>query len=139
MQKQSWYKKIMQGLCAIWRFLRPVLGWFCIGLGIIGLVLPVLQGGIFLAIGIMLVGRRHPVIRWWSVHIKLFLRRWAAHKNPLLRAVGRQTLSAQQNFSRQRRRISWWFVERRVKRQQALQIAETGRKRSRLIPERCGE
>jgi hypothetical protein len=119
MQNQPWYKKMMQGMCSIWRFLRSVLGWFCIGLGILGLVLPILNGTFFLAIGIMLVGRRHPVLRWWSVHIKLFFRQWAKHSNPMLRRPGRWALSIQQNFSRQRRRFSWWYQGWRSKQRAA--------------------
>jgi hypothetical protein len=100
----------------IWPVLRQLLGWLCILLGLIGLVLPILQGVIFLVIGIALVGRRHRLIRWVSVSCKLFLRRWAALQTPLVGPLGGMALRGQQELSRQRRRLHWWYVERRLKR-----------------------
>ena len=104
----------------LWPVLRQVLGWIFILLGLIGLVLPILQGAIFLVIGIALVGRRNRLIRWASVSFKLFLRRWAALPTPLIGPLGRMALRGQQELSRQRRRLHWWYVERRAKRQQML-------------------
>jgi len=138
MQKQKWCQKVVQVVCSACRVVRLGLGWLSIGIGILGLVLPVLHGTFFLAIGIALVGRRHPTIRWWSVQIKLFLRKWARHKNPLLGRVGRQVLGVQQNFSRHRRRISWWFAEQRAKKRGALSKSVEKRwKWLRLIMEWC--
>jgi hypothetical protein len=97
----------------IWPVFRQILGWLFILLGLIGLVLPVLQGVIFLVIGIALVGRRHPLIRRSGVIFKLFLRRWAALETPLVGPLGRLALRGQQEISRQRRHMHWWYVERR--------------------------
>ena len=97
-----------------------MLGWFFILLGLIGLVLPILQGVIFLVIGIALVGRRHPLIRYFSVYFKLFLRRWAAVGTPLIGPLGRMALRGQQEVSRQRRRLHFWWIERRQNRQQKI-------------------
>jgi hypothetical protein len=104
----------------LWPVLRQVLGWIFILLGLVGLVLPILQGVIFLVIGIALVGRRNRLIRWVSVCLKLFLRRWAALSTPLIGPLGRMALRGQQELSRQRRRLHWWYVERRAKRQHLL-------------------
>lgn len=96
-----------------WKILRPVLGWLCIVLGIAGLVLPILQGTLLLALGIALVGRRNWLIRWVSVHSKLLLRQWAAAHSPVVAVPGQWLLKAQQHFSRQRRRLVWKQMERR--------------------------
>lgn len=45
------------------RFVRVVLGWFFIALGLVGLVLPVLQGFLFLAIGALLLAPYVPFFR----------------------------------------------------------------------------
>jgi hypothetical protein len=96
-----------------WPVVRQVIGWLFILLGLIGLVLPILQGVIFLVIGIALVGRRHPLIRYVSVYFKLFLRRWATLPTPVIGPLGRMALHGQQEVSRQRRRLHFWWIERR--------------------------
>src|SRR4051812_47479176 len=112
----QWFYRIKRRLSIGWRAVWPVfhqtLGWIFILIGLIGLVLPILQGVIFLVIGIALVGRRHPLIRWVSIYLKLFLRRWAALQTPLIGPLGRLALHGQQQVSRQRRRLHWWYVER---------------------------
>jgi hypothetical protein len=108
----------------IWPVFRQVLGWLFILLGLIGLVLPILQGVIFLVIGIALVGRRHPLIRWASVYFKLFVRRWAAVKTPVIGPLGRLALRGQQEVSRQRRRMHFWWIERRQTRRQEVRLDE---------------
>ena len=89
----------------IWPVLRQVLGWFFIALGLVGLVLPVLQGVLFLVIGIALVGRRNWLIRRTSLVIKRGLRRWARHERPWMARTGRLALHAQHRYSRQSRRL----------------------------------
>ena len=107
------FKRRMAGVWRLmWPMLRQMLGWICIFLGLLGLVLPVLQGVIFLVIGVALVGRRNWLIRWTSVHFKLFLRRWAALETPAIGPLGRMALRGQQEVSRQRRRLHWWHIER---------------------------
>jgi hypothetical protein len=101
----------------VWPIFRQVLGWLFILLGLIGLVLPILQGVIFLVIGIALVGRRHPLIRYVSVYFKLFLRRWAAIETPVIGPLGRMALRGQQEVSRQRRRLHFWWIERQQNKQ----------------------
>lgn len=102
----------------IWPFVRPILGWLCLFLGVLGLVLPLLQGIPLLVMGIALVGRRHRRIRWVSVHVKLLLRRWAMSQPRLFGRLGQIALRGQQHISRQRRRLHWWWEERRRHRQQ---------------------
>lgn len=101
-----------------WPVMRQILGWFCIVLGLLGLVLPILQGGLFLVIGIALVGRRNVLIRWAAVRYKQFVRRWAALDLPLIGWAGRLALRAQQESSRRRRQLHWWYVERRARKAQ---------------------
>jgi hypothetical protein len=108
----------------IWPVFRQVLGWLFILLGLIGLVLPILQGVIFLVIGIALVGRRHPLIRYVSVYFKLFLRRWAAIETPVIGPLGCMALRGQQQVSRQRRRLHFWWIERRQNRQRESQLTD---------------
>ena len=47
----------------IWRLVRQIAGWFMVGLGLIGLVLPFLQGILFLAIGLSLLAADSPWAR----------------------------------------------------------------------------
>ena len=107
-----------------WPVFRQVLGWLFILLGLVGLVLPILQGVIFLVIGIALVGRRHPLIRYVSVYFKLFLRRWAAIQTPVIGPLGRMALRGQQEVSRQRRRLHFWWIERRRSAHQQAQLED---------------
>jgi hypothetical protein len=127
-EQEQQHSSLKQRLAIAWRHIWPVLrqalGWLCILLGLIGLVLPILQGVIFLVIGIALVGRRHRLIRWVSVHFKLFLRRWAARSTPLVGALGGMALRGQQELSRQRRRLHWWHVERRRLKRQHRRLAD---------------
>lgn len=103
-----------------WRYLRPILGWLFILLGILGFFLPFLQGVLFLALGILLVGRRNRVVRWLSVHLKLCVRRWAAVRTPVVGQVGRWALRSQRNISRRQRHLHWWMSERLARARQRL-------------------
>ena len=94
-----------RGMLIAWRLLRQVLGWFFILLGLLGLVLPVLQGVLFLVIGVALVGRRNWLIRRSTLLFKRFLRRWAAVQSPLVGGAGRLALRAQWKCSRESRHL----------------------------------
>lgn len=94
----------------VWPVFRLVLGWTLIALGIVGLVLPIFQGIVLIALGVSLVGRRNQRIRWTSVHIKLLIRRLASSRFWFIRKPGKLALQAQQTFSRQRRRTTWYFI-----------------------------
>jgi hypothetical protein len=108
------YRRISVGVWRrLWPIVRQVLGWMFILLGLIGLVLPVLQGVLFLVIGIALVGRRNWLIRRSRLLFKRLLRRWAAVRTPLIGPAGRIALRAQWKFSREgrhlhRRYTEWW-------------------------------
>src|SRR5690242_19712629 len=99
-----------------WWLLRQVLGWFFILLGLLGLVLPVLQGVLFLVIGVALVGRRNWLIRRSLLVFKRFLRRWAAAPQPLVRRTGQIALRAQWKCSRESRHLHRRFTEWRQQR-----------------------
>jgi len=100
-----------RSLLIAWWLLRQVLGWFFILLGLIGLVLPVLQGVLFLVIGVALVGRRNPLIRRSMLLFKRFLRRWAAARSPLVGKIGQIALRAQWKGSRESRHLHRRFTE----------------------------
>jgi hypothetical protein len=104
----------------LWPIIRQVLGWIFILLGLLGLVLPVLQGVLFLAIGIALVGRRNWLIRRSTLIFKRFLRRWARAKQPLVGSPGRVALRAQWKCSREarhlHRRYAGWRQRRALSR-----------------------
>ena len=100
-------------LVGLWRVLWPIarqaFGWLFIVLGLLGLVLPLLQGVLFLVIGIALVGRRNIVIRHARVAIKRLLRRWAAVQIPVLGSAGRAALRGQREFSRRARHLHYRY------------------------------
>lgn len=104
------------GLLAGWLFFKPILGWFFIGIGLIGMPMPIVNGLIFLVIGITLVGHRNRQIRWSRVQIKLLLASWADRRHPLLRSTGRLAWRSAQEISRQHRRLRWWQMERQAAR-----------------------
>jgi hypothetical protein len=93
--------------------LRAALGWCCLFIGVLGIVLPIIPGLPFLVPGIALVGRRTWIVRWAAVHCKRLLRHCAPLHIPLIGPVGRWALNAQHQISRQRRRLAWWQMERR--------------------------
>jgi hypothetical protein len=97
---------------AVWLILRPTLGWLLIVLGLIGMPMPIVNGTIFLVLGLILVGPRNRVIRWSRVNIKLILDRWALMHNPLLGFSGRMARNSARQISRQNRRLRWWWLER---------------------------
>jgi len=101
---------------SVWPIARQVLGWFFIFLGIIGLFLPLLQGVLFIVIGIALVGRRNWLLRWIVVHLKLLLRRWASHPTPSFAFLGRLAMRGQQRLSMQRRRLAIHWRARQARR-----------------------
>lgn len=107
-------------LLALWFVLKPVLGWLLIVVGLIGMPMPIMNGVIFLVIGLALVGHRNRLIRWSRVQIKLLLAWWAALDTPLVGPLGRLARRSAQTISRQHRRMRWWFMERRARRQAAL-------------------
>jgi hypothetical protein len=105
-----------KSLLIAWWLLRQVLGWFFILLGLLGLVLPVLQGVLFLVIGVALVGRRNWLIRRSRILFKRFLRRWAAVRSPLVGGAGRIALRAQWKCSRESRHLHRRYTEWRLRR-----------------------
>ncbi|MBS1965198.1 MAG: hypothetical protein JST60_05185 [Chloroflexi bacterium SZAS-1] len=97
------------GLARIWSFLRPALGWCLLASGIFGIIMPIIPGIPLMFMGMVLVGRRSVLLRWVSVMLKRQLRRWSLVRMPLVGPVGYWALCAQQQFSRQRRRLAWWY------------------------------
>ncbi len=45
------------------RLLRLILGWFLVGLGIVGLFVPILQGVLLLSLGLLILSRESPALR----------------------------------------------------------------------------
>ena len=114
--RSNYYVRV---LAAVWRrawpIMRQVLGWMFILLGILGLVLPVLQGVLFLVIGVALVGRRNWLIRRSAIALKRFLRRWARVEHRQIGAFGRMALKAQRQCSRQSRQLHRRLAARRAR------------------------
>jgi len=52
------------------RFLLRLTGWGCIFLGILGIFLPILQGILFLLIGMYILGRVSPRTRLWRMRLR---------------------------------------------------------------------
>ena len=100
----------------LWPIIRQVLGWMFILLGLLGLVLPVLQGVLLLVIGVALVGRRNWLIRRSMLVFKRFLRRWAAVRAPLVGGAGRIALRAQWKYSRESRHLHRRYAQWRQRR-----------------------
>jgi hypothetical protein len=112
-------------LFAVWLVLRPTLGWLLIVLGLIGMPMPIINGTIFLVLGLILVGPRNKLVRWSRVNIKLFLDRWAMRQHPLLRFPGRLARDSARQVSRQNRRLRWWWMEKE-RRKQARMLEDSG-------------
>lgn len=106
---------IRSALIWLWLICKPVLGWLFIVIGLIGMPMPIVNGLIFLVIGVALVGPRNRVIRWSRVHIKLLLYRWASMRRPLIGPAGRLALASAREISRQHRRLRWWWIDRRAR------------------------
>ncbi len=59
--------------------LRAIAGWIVLGVGLLGIVMPLNPAVIVIPCGVALIGRHHPVIRWFRTRGKLLLRassRW---------------------------------------------------------------
>lgn len=98
---------IIWGYCRqIWQMLGPALGWLCLALGVLGMILPILPGLPVLLLGVALVGPRHRLLRQGAVRLKRLLRTWANHPAPLVRRAGRWA-------RQQQRQIAGYFPRRR--------------------------
>ncbi len=85
---------ILMWLRSVWPLLRPLLGWLFLALGVLGIILPILQGVLFLLIGVALVGRRNRVIRRIRVAYRLSIRQLAHSRRPALRWIGQHARHA---------------------------------------------
>jgi uncharacterized protein len=47
-----------------------ILGWFMVALGIVGLFLPILQGILFLMIGLIILSTRSETVKRWMAHLE---------------------------------------------------------------------
>jgi len=70
----------------IGRVVRHILGWGMLALGVAGLVLPVLQGWLFIAIGALILARDVPFFARMLDRIE---RRIPALRHPIARARAR--------------------------------------------------
>jgi hypothetical protein len=114
---RHYYRRRLAGARRLfWPIIRQVIGWMFILLGLLGLVLPVLQGVLFLVIGIALVGRRNWLIRRSTLLFKRFLRRWATVETPLVGSAGRMALRAQWKCSREGRHLHRRYTQWRQRR-----------------------
>lgn len=47
-----------------------ILGWFFVGLGVLGLFLPLLQGILFIMIGLLILSSRSETVKRWLKHLE---------------------------------------------------------------------
>ena len=78
-------------------YLMLALGWVFIFLGILGLFLPILQGILFLAIGMIILSRRSPRVR---LLVRKLAKRYPAFGRALVEARSRADRLRQRFFTR---------------------------------------
>ena len=61
---------------SVWRTIRTVAGLMLIGVGLIGLLVPVIPGIPLLIAGVALVGTNHPWIRPVIARLRAWRREW---------------------------------------------------------------
>jgi hypothetical protein len=86
-------RRLRVPLRVAWSIGRQVLGWILIIIGILGMILPG-PGIPFFILGVLLIGRRHPLLRRGWVTLRLYLRALARRPGRLGRAahLGRNAL-----------------------------------------------
>ena len=110
---------LLRWLQRFWPVLRPILGGLFLLLGVAGIILPILQGVLFLVLGAALIGPRNRFIRWMRVQYRLLLRtlhhaswrpvRWLGFQGRMsLRKMRQKSRELQDRF-RQRRYIQRRF------------------------------
>jgi uncharacterized membrane protein YbaN (DUF454 family) len=52
------------------RILKLIVGWFFLVLGVIGLFLPILQGFLFIAIGLVILSEESEIAKRWLTWLK---------------------------------------------------------------------
>jgi uncharacterized membrane protein YbaN (DUF454 family) len=60
----------------VWRTIRTVIGLILIGVGLIGLLVPVMPGIPLLIAGVALVGTNHPWVRPVIARLRAWRRKW---------------------------------------------------------------
>lgn len=98
-----------------WPVVRPILGWISLIVGVLGVILPILQGVIFLVIGAALIGPRHWVVRGTRVRYKLLLQRMVRSRHRPVRWLGGYGQRSLRLLNTQIRK----FVQRQTGRAQA--------------------
>lgn len=68
--------------------IRRIMGWSTIALGLLGVMLPVLPGVVFFALGVVLLGPHDPTLRRIAIGIRLILRRWSQANHQQTRRIG---------------------------------------------------
>lgn len=71
------------------RMARRALGFFFLGLGVAGAILPIIPGWPGLFVAVMLLGRRDPALRRMHLLGRRGLRRLRTARTPRLRRLGR--------------------------------------------------
>ena len=60
---------------AVWHQVRAVTGLTLIGLGVLGILLPIIPGAPLLIVGVALVGANHPWVRPFTARLRAWRRK----------------------------------------------------------------
>ena len=106
------------------------LGWIFIVLGVLGIFLPILQGILFLVIGLLVLGRVSPRVRLWRWRMR---RRfpWWARQYDKVEARAREWLARRKSLrlDRRRRRSARLMARRIVRMKRDHDLARRARVR----------
>jgi hypothetical protein len=93
--------RVMNSSASPWRLLRRIAGYTCLGIGVLGAILPIIPGwpGFFLAVA--LLGRRDRTLRLTHLFGRRLLRMLRRARHPFVRRTGHWVSAEYLNLRRQ--------------------------------------
>jgi hypothetical protein len=70
------------------RLVRRIIGLICLGLALLGFILPIIPGWPFIIPAVVLLGRRDPMLRRLHLLVRHSLRALRRHRSPRIRQLG---------------------------------------------------